>query len=137
MSYNEDVLFAIDACSVSGQVKLIPNILYVYRIRQHGSLMSTYSEKRFLDMARAANKLAAKYLERKDLTQDTIRRTIASFYRNCFVWSEHPTWEKLKRLVDWPSFRKASSVNFKSYAIFWGFRLALSPTVSFLAKRNR
>ena len=137
ISYHEDILFAIEACSLAGPVKLITSSLYVYRIREQGSLMSTYSEKRFLDMARVANALSEEFLHREDLCQDTVRRTIASYYRNCFVWSERSSWPKLKALVDWESFREASEVSLKACVAFYAFRFALAPTAYFLSARHR
>lgn len=137
ISYHEDILFAIEACSVAGPVKLITSSLYVYRIREQGSLMSTYCEKRFLDMARVANALSEKFLHREGLCQDTVRRTIASYYRNCFVWSERSSWPNLKALVDWESFREASEVSRKTCVAFYAFRFALSPTATILSARHR
>ena len=137
ISYHEDTLFAIESCCVAGSVKSIPDSLYVYRIREQGSLMSTYSEKRFLDMARVANALSEEFLHREDLCQDTLRRTIASYYRNCFVWSERSSWPKLKALVDWESFREASEVSLKACVAFYAFRFALAPTAYFLSARHR
>lgn len=137
ISYHEDTLFAVEVSSVAGPVKSIPDPLYVYRIRERGSLMSTYCEKRFLDMARVANALSEKFLHRGDLCQDTVRRTIASYYRNCFVWSERSSWPKLKALVDWASFREASGASRKARVAFYAFRFALAPTAYVLSARHR
>ena len=134
LSYNEDVLFVIDACSVSAHVKSIPDTLYIYRIRKTGSLMSANNDKRFIDMARTANILAARYLNRNDLAQDTLRRTISSFYRNCFLWSKRAIWGDLRKEINWLSFKEASKVSKKAYVVYYGIRYSPVTTISVIKR---
>lgn len=115
LRYHEDLLFAVSACERSGAVKMIQDVLYVYRIRESGSVMSTIGERRYFDMVRLANTLSGRFISKQGITKDTIYRMIASYYRNSLLWSTPVCRGDIRRMIDWDAFRKVSGCDIKLY----------------------
>ncbi len=104
--YHEDNLFTPIACSYAKKVKVIPDILYVYRIRK-GSISQTRNKKRVYDLVYVANNLAEFFIPQKDINKEIIYRTISNEYmlafRYMFYYKLHD--KKLKESIDWNSYR--------------------------------
>ena len=91
------------------KVKIIPEILYVYRIRE-GSISYSYSKKQLEDIIKIANKLADFFIPFQDIEKNIIYRAITGTYLLVFVTS--PTnksisdnYKLLKDKIDWSSFK--------------------------------
>lgn len=136
ISHHEDLLFIIDALSHAGMIHVIPKSYYVYRIRLGGSLMTTFSCTRYLDMVRVANLLCEKHLNRNVLSYDILCRMISSYYRNSLIWGGRKMYREIKGMIDWDCFRKTSSVSVKTVAVYYGLRVLPYVVIPVLSYRN-
>lgn len=109
--YHEDNLFTPLACYYAKSVKVIPDILYVYRIRQ-GSITQTTNVQRLFDMITVANKLSDFFIPIRELDKSQLYREIAGEYFKGFMPQEKKVYGKndneLKRLINWESFKAVS-----------------------------
>ena len=109
--YHEDNLFTPLACYYAKSVKVIPDILYVYRIRE-GSITQTTNVQRLFDMITVANKLAAFFIPLSGIDKRTVYREIAGEYFKGFMPQQQKIYGKndkeLKRLINWESFKDVS-----------------------------
>lgn len=109
--YHEDNLFTPLACYYAKSVKVIPDILYVYRIRE-GSITQTANVQRLFDMITVANKLSDFFIPLSGIDKRTVYREIAGEYFKGFMSHEQKIYGKnnkeLKRLINWESFKDVS-----------------------------
>jgi len=109
--YHEDNLFTPLACYYAKSVKVIPDILYVYRIRE-GSITQTTNVQRLFDMITVANKLSDFFIPIRELDKSQLYREIAGEYFKGFMPQEQKLYGKndkeLKRFINWESFREVS-----------------------------
>lgn len=106
---HEDDLFAPIVCYYAQEVKVIPDSLYFYRIRE-GSVINTANFKLLTDIIVVANKLSSFFILKQNLKKDILYRAIAhnffsvysSRYTNYFGNKDH----EFKALIDWNSFRE-------------------------------
>jgi len=119
--YHEDNLFTPIACYYAKSVKIIPNTLYVYRIRE-GSITQTSNKKRIYDIVEVANSLASFFIPKTNLKKDVIFREIAGEYFKGFMPDEIKKYGKndkeLIKRIQWESF-KAVSTYPRHKRIFW------------------
>lgn len=108
---HEDNLFTPVACYYAGRVKVIPDILYVYRIRS-GSITQTKSKKHILDTVSVANKLAAFFIPLSGIDKRTVYREIAGEYFKGFMPEDRQIYGKndreLIQKINWESYRAVS-----------------------------
>lgn len=79
--YHEDNLFTPIVCYYAASVRVIPDILYVYRIRQ-GSITQSFTDKRIFDTIKVANRLAEFFIPKTDIDKSVVYRDIATYYPN-------------------------------------------------------
>jgi glycosyltransferase involved in cell wall biosynthesis len=109
--YHEDNLFTPIACYYAKKVKIIPDMLYVYRIRS-GSITQNLNTKRTLDMVTVANELSAFFISKNDIDKRTLYREIAGEYFKGFVPEEIQKngnhYKELRGRLNWESFKVVS-----------------------------
>jgi len=119
--YHEDNLFTPIACYYAKSVKIIPNTLYVYRIRE-GSITQTSNKKRIYDIVEVANSLASFFIPKTNLKKDVIFREIAGEYFKGFMPDEIKKYGKndkeLVERIQWESFKVVSTYP-RHKRIFW------------------
>lgn len=109
--YHEDNLFTPLACYYAKSVKVIPDILYVYRIRE-GSITQTTNVQRLFDMITVANKLSAFFIPLSGIDKRTVYREIAGEYFKGFMSEERKIYgrndSELIQKINWESYRTVS-----------------------------
>ncbi len=85
--YHEDNLFTPIACYYAQKVKVIPDVLYVYRIRK-GSITTNQSFKSLTDIIQVANKLSDFFIPKTDIDKSVVYRDLASYYPNILVMAQ-------------------------------------------------
>lgn len=109
--YHEDNLFTPIACYYAKSVKVIPDILYVYRIRE-GSITQTVSIKNIVNMVTVANKLSTFFIPKDDIDKLILYRVLSGTYIRVFypdiitLCGERHI--DVKELINWKSFRAVS-----------------------------
>ncbi len=106
---HEDNLWVPQICYYAQTVKIIPNMLYVYHIRQ-GSKMRTVTQKQIEDIITVANRLAEFFIPKTDIDKSVVYREIAGEYLVLFVEAKSVTdlrkkYSFLKPKINWSSFR--------------------------------
>jgi glycosyltransferase involved in cell wall biosynthesis len=109
--YHEDNLFTPVACYYAQTVKVIPDCLYTYRIRE-GSITQSVNVQRLYDMITVANKLSAFFISINGIDKSQLYREIAGEYFGAFM----PEKQKLhgnkdiaiKKLINWENFKEVS-----------------------------
>ena len=111
--YHEDNLFTPVVCYYAQTVKVIPNCLYVYRIRK-GSITQSFNNKRQFDMITVANKLSDFFIPINNIEKQQLYKEIAGEYFGVFI----PVGSKskkvissnreLKLVVNWGHFKEVS-----------------------------
>ena len=109
--YHEDNLFTPLACYYAKSVKVIPDILYVYRIRE-GSITQTANVQRLFDMIAIANNLSDFFIPIRDIDKSQLYREIAGEYFGAFrsdnvkLFGNQDT--EIKKQINWESFKIVS-----------------------------
>jgi glycosyltransferase involved in cell wall biosynthesis len=108
---HEDNLFTPLACYYAQTVKVIPDCLYVYRIRA-GSIMQTVNVKKLYDRIMVANKLSDFFIPAKNIDKHQLYREIAGQYFGAFMSEELKLYGnidgELKKLINWKSIKEVS-----------------------------
>jgi glycosyltransferase involved in cell wall biosynthesis len=119
--YHEDNLFTPLACYYARTVKVIPDSLYIYRIRS-GSITHSATQKHMLDTVKVANKLSVFFIPKTDVDKQTIYREIAGEYFKGFMQEERQNYgnndKELSELINWKFFRLVS-VYPRHKRIYW------------------
>ena len=105
--YHEDNLFTPIACYCAEKVKVIPDVLYFYRIRQ-GSITQRNDFKRLKDIIQTANSLADFFIP-KDIGKRTVYREIAGEYFKGFTPESITMYDNqdniLLKAINWEYFK--------------------------------
>jgi glycosyltransferase involved in cell wall biosynthesis len=125
--FHEDNLFTPIVCYYAKSVKVIPDCLYIYRIRA-GSITQQYEPKRMFDLVEVANVLSAFFIPIKGIDKSVVYREIAGEYFKGFMPESVTLYgnndSALKKAIHWHCFRKASI--YPRHKIIYGL-LFLSP----------
>lgn len=109
--YHEDNLFTPIACYFAKKVKLIPTILYVYRIRE-GSITHKPDKKRIFDFIKIANNLSDFFIPKTNIDKSVLYREIAGEYFSVFMPPNSEILEKkfteVKKIINWDSYKTVS-----------------------------
>jgi glycosyltransferase involved in cell wall biosynthesis len=109
--YHEDNLFMPIACYYAQKVKVIPDCLYVYRIRE-GSIMQSGNVQRLYDMIQVANQLADFFISINDIDKSKLYREIAGEYFGVFISNNVTLFcnkdTELTKRIHWKSFKTVS-----------------------------
>jgi glycosyltransferase involved in cell wall biosynthesis len=109
--FHEDALFTPVCCYYAENIKVIPDILYVYRIRE-GSITSKPNIQRNIDIVKIANILSEFFILSENINKSVIYRQISNMYFSGFVKGINkllPDLDKvLKQNINWKSFKSVS-----------------------------
>ena len=109
--YHEDNLFTPIVCYYAASVRVIPDILYVYRIRQ-GSITQSFTDKRIFDTIKVANRLAEFFIPKTDIDKSVVYREIAGEYFSVFMSDKAEAYRGdysvVEPLINWDSYKAVS-----------------------------
>lgn len=105
--YHEDNLFTPICCYFAKNVKVIPDILYFYRIRE-GSITQKANKKSIFDIVNVANSLSEFFIA-KNMDKSVIYREIAGEYFKGFMPDEIKKYgnndRQLRQQINWDYFK--------------------------------
>lgn len=121
--YHEDNLFTPLVCQHARKVSVIPDALYVYRVRP-GSIMAHRSLRHKKDLITIANNLMWLSEDFGDIDYTVFYRYVTQLYQMAFAESTPDEDPDLLMTVYWPSYRRASRTKLRhrlNYAVmyFW------------------
>jgi glycosyltransferase involved in cell wall biosynthesis len=109
--YHEDNLFTPLACYYAQAVKVIPDCLYIYRIRE-GSIMQTINAKKLFDRITVANGLSDFFIPINNIDKCQLYREISGQYFGSYMSEELKLFGNkdkiIKKLINWKSFKEVS-----------------------------
>lgn len=104
---HEDNEFTPRACLKAKSIKVIPDMLYNYRVRP-GSIMTTRGMKSKESLVLIGNELSELFANEKDIDKTTIFRSLTQCYQMAFLNNNREDDRYLRQLVDWRSYRRVS-----------------------------
>lgn len=106
--YHEDNMFTPLACYYAKKVKVIPDVLYDYRVRG-SSIMTSRSLKHKEDIITIANSLADFFVGKEDIEKTTVYKALTHHYQSVFATRSSRKEEKhLLSMVDWKMYKAVS-----------------------------
>lgn len=109
--YHEDNFFTPLACYYAQTVKVIPDCLYIYRIRE-GSITQTPKLKRLYDMLAVANKLSAFFIPIKGIDKRQLYREISGEYFGAYMSENIALFGNqdvaIQKQINWENFKEVS-----------------------------
>lgn len=121
--YHEDNLFTPQACYYAKNVTVIPDALYVYRIRS-GSITAHRSLKHKQDILSIANELSHFFIPKDSIDKSIIYRLLTHLYQTAFAESTPEEDRRLLPLVDWPTYRQVSRTKLRHRILFAALRIS-------------
>ena len=103
----EDNLWVPKTLYYAQTVTVIPDVLYIYRIRG-GSKMREVSLRRKVDMLKVANRLAAFFIPKQGFDKTVVYRAITHHYQMAFRPVSRTERKELERVCDWKLYRNVS-----------------------------
>lgn len=124
--YHEDNLFTPQACYHAKTVTVIPDALYLYRVRP-GSIMAHRSLQHRKDLLAIANELAGYFIPITDVDKTVLYRSLTHHYQVTFADSTPKEDRQLLPLVDWNAYRCVSRTKLRHRLLYCALRI--SPTL--------
>ena len=114
----EDNLWVPITLYYAKTVTVIPDVLYIYRIRE-GSKMQETSLNRKMDMLKVANRLAAFFIPKTGFDKTIVYRAITHHFQ--VVWSDSSRTDRreLSRICGWKLYRKISRTKPRHVLNYW------------------
>lgn len=103
----EDNLWVPMTLYYAQTVTVIPDVLYIYRIRG-GSKMQEASFDRKLNMLKVADRLAAFFIPKKGFDKTVVYRAITHHYQSAFLCDSSADRKELGKSCDWKRYRIVS-----------------------------
>lgn len=103
----EDNLWVPKTLYCAQSVTVIPDVLYIYRIRE-GSKMQEVSLNRKMDMLKVANRLAAFFIPKTGFDKMVVYRAITHHYQVVLMSAPKIERKSLYKLCDWHLYYKVS-----------------------------
>ena len=104
---HEDNEFTPRACLKSKRVKVIPNVLYNYRIRS-GSIMTTRGLRSKESLITIGNELSELFAKEHGINKTVAYQALTQCYQMAFIDNTHEEDIKLKPQIDWSSYFRVS-----------------------------
>lgn len=104
---HEDNEFTPRACLKAKRIKVIPDVLYNYRVRP-GSIMTTRGLRSKESLITIGNELSALFAKEDGIDKTIVYQALTQCYQMAFIANTREEDRKLKQLVDWRCYRRVS-----------------------------
>lgn len=104
---HEDNHFTPRACLKAQNIKVIPDVLYNYRIRP-GSIMTTRGLRSKESLVLVANELSEQFIKENSVEKTVIYQALTQCYQMAFLDNSREEHSHLQQMVDWKQYRKVS-----------------------------
>lgn len=109
---HEDNEFTPRACLKAKKTKVIPDVLYNYRVRP-GSIMTTRGLRSKESLIIIGNKLSELFSNECGIDKTTIYQTLTQCYQMAFIDNTNEEDRHLHQLVDWRCYQRVSSTKLR------------------------
>ena len=104
---HEDNEFTPRACLKAKNVKIIPDVLYNYRVRP-GSIMTTQGLRSRESLVEIANSLSDLFASETSINRTIVYQFLTQCYQMAFIDNTHEEDRFLLSLIDWHCYRRVS-----------------------------
>ena len=118
----EDNLWVPIILYYAQSITVIPDVLYIYRIRE-GSKMRDVSLNRKMDMLKVANRLAAFFIPKTGFEKKTVYRAITHHYQVVLMRASKAEIKELNHICDWKRYWKVSRTKIRHRVNYFKARL--------------
>ncbi len=123
---HEDNEFTPRACLYAKSIKVIPDVLYNYRVRP-GSIMTTRGLKSKESLIAIGNELSDLFAKESNKDKTVVYRALTQCYQMAFIDNTREEDRQLKQLVDWHCYRRVSRTKTRHRLQYLALRI--SPTL--------
>lgn len=120
--YHEDNMFTPFVCFYAKKVTVIPDSLYIYRIRPQ-SIMTTINSKRIVDMTMISNTLVDFFSQQSGIDKTIVFRAATHAYQIVLSYSPEQVRKYVLPTLDWHLYFKASRTKLRHRYNFIKLRL--------------
>lgn len=120
---HEDNEFTPRACLKAKIVKVIPNVLYNYRVRPN-SIMTTRGLQSKESLITIGNELSTLFAKKNSIDKTIIYRHLTQCYQMAFIDNAREEDSKLKQLVDWHCYRLVSRTKLRHRIYYSALRFS-------------
>lgn len=111
---HEDNEFTPRVCLRAKSVKVIPDVLYNYRVRP-GSIMTTRSLKNKESLITIGNELSELFANETGIDRTVVYRALSQYYQVAFTCNTKEEDRRLKQLIDWNCYYRVSRTKLRHY----------------------
>ena len=104
---HEDNEFTPRACIKAKRIKVIPDVLYNYRVRP-GSIMTTRGMKSKESLITIGNELSALFVKEDGIDKTIVYQALTQCYQMAFVNNTREEDRQLRPLIDWYNYHRVS-----------------------------
>ena len=122
---HEDNEFTPRACLKSKRVKVIPNVLYNYRIRS-GSIMTTRGLRSKESLITIGNELSVLFAKEHGIDKTVAYQALTQCYQMAFIDNTREEDLQLKHLIDWHCYRRVSRTKLRHRINYMALRISPS-----------
>lgn len=123
---HEDNEFTPRACLYAKSIKVIPNVLYNYRVRP-GSIMTTRGLRSKESLITIGNELSELFSNENGIDKPIVYQALTQCYQMAFVNNTHEEDQYLLPLVNWQCYRRVSRTKTRHRLQYLALRI--SPTL--------
>lgn len=104
---HEDNEFTPRACMKAESIKVIPDVLYNYRVRP-GSIMTTRGMRSKESLITIGNELSELFAKELNIDNTIAYQALTQCYQMAFIDNTHEEDRQLKQLIDWHCYHRVS-----------------------------
>lgn len=122
---HEDNEFTPRACLKASNVKVIPDVLYHYRVRPN-SIMTRRGLRNKEDLIRIANDLSTAFINKPNIDKTIVYCSLTQYYQMAFIGNTHADDRHLLALVDWECYHRISRTKLRHRLQYTAMRISPS-----------
>lgn len=122
---HEDNEFTPRACLKAKSVKVIPDMLYNYRVRPN-SIMTTRGMKSKESMILIGNELSKLFSKETSIDKTTVYQALTQYYQMAFIDNSSKEDRNLWTLIDWNAYRRVSHTKMRHRIQYFALRISPS-----------
>ena len=122
---HEDNEFTPRVCLKAKSIKVIPDVLYNYRVRPN-SIMTTRGIRSKESLILIGNELSELFSHESGIDKTIIYRVLTQYYQMAFIENTKDEDHRLQQLIDWKAYRRVSRTKLRHRINYAALRLSPS-----------
>lgn len=122
---HEDNEFTPRACLKATSIKVIPDVLYNYRVRP-GSIMTTRGLRSKESLITIGNELSELFAKEHGIDKTIAYQAFTQCYQMAFIYNTREEDLQLKHLIDWHCYRRVSRTKLRHRINYMALRISPS-----------